>query len=117
MKKTAYYIVLSLAIIEMSSCGKERFYSGSVTLDGTTVKYLASKEDLTLKIDAEGTVPSSTIYFTLMNDQSNSLQWFVVDSIKTIPHENTISALSEDKNYSIFLIKNGDTTGIGQFNF
>ena len=115
MKKLTYYMALSLAIIALSSCGKERFYSGTATLDGTTVKYLVSKEDHTLKIDAEGDVPSSTIYVILMGNQSNTLQWLAVDSIKTIPHEHTISPLSNDKNYGIFLIKNGDTTGLGQF--
>lgn len=115
MKKIAFYIVLSFAIVVLPSCRKERFYSGSVILDGTTVKYLASGEDLTLKINAEGTTPSSTIYVKLMDNQSGNLQWIVVDSIKSIPHEKTISSLSDDKNYSIFLIKNGDTTGMGQF--
>ena len=99
-----------------SSCSTETFHSGAVVLDGTTVRYLVSVSDQTLKIDApEGNKPNATIYVKLLAVEASTFTENVVDSIITIPHENIVS-LNKGIDYSLFLEKNGETIGLGQFN-
>lgn len=119
MKKFAYYIVLLLSIIALSSCKKERFYSGVVTLDGTMIRYLASEEDCTLKITAEGRKPVSTVYvkYWKMN-QSLMEEETMIDSIKSIPNDGyeKIVSLGRGYGYNLWIERNGETMGLGQFN-
>ncbi len=116
MKKIVNTIVLTLSLLSVSSCGKvETFHSGETVFDGTTVRYLVSESDLSMKVTAEGATPDATIYVKLMNVQSSAMTETVVDSIITIPHENTIS-LSKGFAYTLFLEKSGESLGVGQFN-
>lgn len=120
MKRLFSILVLSLMIqIMASSCVKERFYSGAVTLDGTTVRYLASEEDCTLKITAEGSRLTSIIYvkYWKMN-QATMVEETIVDSIKTIPNDGYEKdvTLSRGYGYNLWIERNGETLGLGQFN-
>lgn len=116
MKKIVNTIVLTLSLLSVSSCGKvETFHSGETVFDGTTVRYLVSESDVSLKVTAEGATPDVTIYVKLKNVQSSAITETVVDSIITIPHENTIS-LSKGNTYTLFLEKGGESIGVGQFN-
>lgn len=99
----------------MFSCGTDVFHSGEAVVDGTKVRYLVSESDLSMKVTAEGATPDATIYVKLMNVQSSAMTETVVDSIITIPHENTIS-LSRGFAYTLFLEKSGESLGVGQFN-
>jgi len=98
-----------------SSCSTETFHSGAVVLDGTTVTYLVSESDQSLIINADGITPNVTIYVKLLAVEASAFTENVVDSIITIPHENTVS-LNKGIDYSLFLEKNGKTIGLGQFN-
>lgn len=108
------FLTIGLMVF-FSSCSTETFHSGEVVLDGTTVRYLVSESDQTLKIDAEGNTPNAAIYVKLMTLEASIFTENVVDSIITIPHENTVS-LNKGIDYSLFLEKNGETIGLGQFN-
>ena len=116
MMKIVYTIVLTLSLLTVSSCGKvETFHSGETKIDGTAVRYLVSESDLSMKVTAEGATPDVTIYVKLKYVQSSAITETVVDSIITIPHENTIS-LSKGNAYTLFLEKGGESIGVGQFN-
>lgn len=99
----------------LSSCSTETFHSGAMALDGTKVKYLVSESDQSLKINADGITPNATIYVKLLAVEASTFTENVVDSIITIPHENIVS-LNKGIDYSLFLEKNGETIGLGQFN-
>lgn len=115
MKKIVYTIVLMLSLLSVSSCGKvETFHSGETVLDGTTVRYLVSESALSMKVAAEGATPNATVYVKVVNVQNSAITETVVDSIITIPHENTVS-LSKGNNI-LFLEKSGESIGVGQFN-
>ena len=98
-----------------SSCSTETFHSGAMALDGTTVTYLVSESDQSLIINADGITPNVTIYVKLLAVEASAFTENVVDSIITIPHENIVS-LNKGIDYSLFLEKNGETIGLGQFN-
>lgn len=119
MKRYFLTSVLVFMLFTLSSCEKAAVYhSGEMVLDGTTVRYLASENDLTLKITAEGSIPTSPICVKLMNIQSSSLiEWWVIDSIVSTPYESGLYLLYKNREYGLFLEKDGEAIGIGQFNF
>ena len=103
-----------VALLSLTSCGKEIFYSGEMVIDGTTVRYLVGKESRTLMISAEGSTPTAPIYVKLLEIQSSNLTEKIIDSIGSIPPEKSVT-LDGNCDYDLFLEKNEKTIGIGQF--
>lgn len=115
MRRYNLTFIWILTLISLMSCSKTIFHSGEMVLDGTTVRYLVSEKELTLDISAEGNVPSSPIYVKLMEiDSTSCFTEKVIDSILSTPHENSVT-LNRNREYGLFLEKNGETIGIGQF--
>ena len=120
MRRYLLISILALFLLALSSCEKEThfyyYHSGEMVLDSTIVRYLVSEKNCSLTVTAEGSAPTSTIYVKLKSIQSSVLRETLIDSIVTVPHEKSVS-VSCDREYSLFLEKDGKTIGIGRFNF
>ena len=118
MKKIIYTLIVAiLSLLALASCGKDIFHSGEMVLDGTTVRYLVDVEHCTINVTAEGTIPNPPIFWRLV--EVNPLNQCYLNRfysrIDTIPYE-IICSLSDNCEYSLWLVKDGKTISFGQFN-
>lgn len=115
MKKIVTFILIFVfAGIITTSCEKKEYYAGKVLYNGTAIQYQVCTNDGALDLIAVGSNPAEPVYIKYWWHTESSLTEKEFSCITNVPYSNNIK-LAMNASYTLWLISQHDTIGLGSF--